>query len=89
MRLDPPRAIVYRSERRGAVFSWALVLVPDGAGRTIVRLRFRGRIKSTGYKRRAIVAVGELFDSLTAELMLRGLAERVARLAGGGAGMAT
>jgi hypothetical protein len=80
VRLDPPRAIVYRSERRGAVFSWALVLDPDGAGRTVVRLRFRGRIRSTGYKRRAIVAVGELFDSLTAELMLRGLAERVARV---------
>jgi uncharacterized protein YndB with AHSA1/START domain len=80
VRLDPPHALVYRSERRGATFSWALVLEPDGAGRTVVRLRFRGRLKSTGWRRRVIVAVGELFDWLTSELMLRGLAERVARV---------
>jgi hypothetical protein len=87
VRLDPPSALVYRSGRRRAVFSWALVLDPDGAGRTVVRLRFRGRLRSTGWRRRAIVAGGELFDWATAELMLRGLDERVERVGRAADGM--
>jgi Polyketide cyclase / dehydrase and lipid transport len=75
--IDPPRSLVYRSERRGARFSWALILEPAGPGRTRVRLRFRGAIKSTGRRRRAIAALGDAFDWATAELMLRGLAERL------------
>jgi hypothetical protein len=75
--IDPPHALVYRSERRNAVFSWALLLRPAGPGATIVHLRFRGRIKSTGWRRRIVIGGGELFDRVTAELMLAGLAERV------------
>ncbi|HEX7299736.1 MAG TPA: SRPBCC family protein [Solirubrobacteraceae bacterium] len=77
--IDPPRALVYRSERRGAVFTWALVLRPAGVGRTDVHLRFRGRLRSTGWRRRALVLVGGIFDWATTELMLRGLDERVRR----------
>lgn len=79
--VDPPRALVYRSERYGAVYTWALLLrekqpVDDGAVETVVHLRFRGRIQSTGLKRRLIVTVGGWFDHWTAMPMLAGLAER-------------
>jgi len=75
--LDPGRALVYRSERRGAVFSWALTLDALAPESTRVGLRFRGRIRSSGWRRRLVVAAGDLFDGVTSELMLRGLAERV------------
>jgi hypothetical protein len=75
--LDPPRALVYRSERRGARFTWALVLRPTGAQETSLHLRFRGRLRSTGRRRTVIVWVGDLFDWATTELMLAGLDERV------------
>jgi hypothetical protein len=75
--IDPPHALVYRSERRGALFSWALLLRPVGMGRTDVHLRFRGKVRSTGWRRRALVLLGDAFDWATTELMLRGLSERV------------
>lgn len=74
--IDPPRTLVYRSQRGEAQFSWALVLEPAGET-TLLHLRFRGRPRSTGWRLRAIVSVGDLFDWATAELMLSGLAERV------------
>lgn len=76
--IDAPRALVYRSERRGARFSWALILDPVSANATRVHLRFRGRLKSAGWRGHAIMLIGDLFDRLTGELMLRGLSERVA-----------
>ncbi len=75
--LEPDRALVYRSQRRDAVFSWALLLDAVSPTSTRVHLRFRGRLSSSGWRRRVIVAVGELFDRWSAELMLSGLAERV------------
>lgn len=80
--LDPGRALVYRSERRGAVFSWALTLDALAPESTRVGLRFRGRVRSAGWRRRLIVAAGDLFDGVTSELMLRGLAERVGARSG-------
>lgn len=74
--IDPPHALIYRDERRGARFSWAITLTPAGAAGTRVHLRFRGRIRSSGLLRHAIVAGGGLFDGLTGEAMLRGLEER-------------
>jgi hypothetical protein len=76
--IEPPRALVYRSERRGAAFSWALILDPVSATRTQVHLRFRGRLSSAGWRAHAITRIGDLFDRLTGELMLRGLSERLA-----------
>jgi hypothetical protein len=76
--LDPGRALVYRSERRGAVFSWALTLDALTPVSTRVDLRFRGRVRSTGWRGRLIATAGDAFDRLTSELMLSGLAERVA-----------
>lgn len=75
--LDFPRALIYRDERRGAQFSWAITLKPKATDLTTVHLRFRGRIASTGVLRRAILTGGEFFDGITGEIMLRGLQERV------------
>ncbi len=71
------QALVYRAERRGAPFSWALTLEPLAPGRTRAHLRFRGRLKSVGWRHRAIAWIGDQFDRITGELMLRGLEERV------------
>ncbi|MGH2915395.1 MAG: hypothetical protein ACRDMX_10435 [Solirubrobacteraceae bacterium] len=78
VRIEPARALVYRSERRGARFTWALLLSALSPGETELRLRFRGQLKSSGWQRRAIVAAGDFFDWSTSELMLCGLRERVA-----------
>lgn len=75
--VEPPYRLVYRDERRGAPFSWAITLTAVTDDVTRVHLRFRGRIRSTGFRRRAIVGVAELVDGVTGELMLRGIAERV------------
>jgi hypothetical protein len=77
-RIDPGRALIYRSERKGAQFTWALLLEPHGPNATALRLRFRGRLRSTGWRRRAIVTAGGFFDWATGALMLAGLRERVA-----------
>jgi hypothetical protein len=76
-RLEPTRALVYRSERKGAPFTWALLLESQGSTATALRLRFRGRLRSTGWRRRAIATGGDLFDWATGALMLAGLRERV------------
>jgi hypothetical protein len=76
--IDPERTLVYRSQRRGTAFSWALILHPVSPTRTRVQLRFRGRVTSTGWRYQAIMRIGDLFDRLTGELLLRGLRERVA-----------
>lgn len=75
--LHPPSALVYRSERGGAQFSWALLLEPAADGGTAVHLRFRGKLRGTGRRTRVLIPVGDVFDWATSELMLAGLAERV------------
>ena len=75
--IDPPRALVYRSERNGTVFSWALVLEPLDGGRTRLRHRFRARLNSGGWRRRALALGGGAFDRATIALMMAGLHERV------------
>ena len=76
-RIEPPQLLVYRDERRGAPFTWAISLTPRERNRTDVQLRFRGRLKSTGLKRWVLREMGHLLDALSGELMLRGLEERV------------
>jgi hypothetical protein len=76
-RIEPGQALVYRSERKGTPFTWALVLEPRGAGATVLRLRFRGRLRSTGWRRRALVSAGGFFDWATGALMVAGLRERL------------
>ncbi|KAF2716609.1 hypothetical protein K431DRAFT_234997 [Polychaeton citri CBS 116435] len=83
--VEPERALVYRSDRYGASFSWSLLLHEvegpggEGAGatvRTVVHLRFRGKIAAQGLKKRLIVWGGGILDHLTTAPMLAGLAER-------------
>jgi len=74
---EPPHTLVYRSERNAGSFSWALVLSEVAPGRTRLHARFRGTLTSTGIKRRAIETLGDLFDSVTVEVMFAGLRERV------------
>ena len=82
----PDGALVYKSERYGTVFSWAL-LVHDLGGESVdaarrregwseVTLRFRGRIQRTGWQRKMLVFGGGWMDWMTTWPMLRGLKER-------------
>ena len=81
--LEPPRAIVYKSERFGLPFTWALLVreTETGSGRetSVVHLRFRGALQVTGLKRRIILLFGEFMDYISTAPMLAGLAERVER----------
>jgi hypothetical protein len=76
-RIDPPLTLVYRTERRRTPFSWALLLTPLDADTTVLHLRFRGRLRSGGPLRRAIVLLGDVADRTTGALMIRGLRERL------------
>ena len=77
--IERPHALVYRSERHGARFSWALVLDEHGAASTRLHIRFRATVRSGGVKRAVLSGVGEVFDWATIALMLGGLRERVER----------
>lgn len=81
MAMEKDKSLVYKSERYGTVFSWAILLHENDARsddiQTIVHLRFRGRIQSTGWKRSLIVWGGNWIDHWTTAPMLAGLAERV------------
>jgi hypothetical protein len=80
---DGRRALVYKSERYGTVFTWAIVVDDLGdAGRegwSEVTLRFRGRIQRTGWQRKVLVWGGGWMDWATTWPMLRGLKERCER----------
>lgn len=80
--VDPPRALVYRSQRGALALSWAIVLrpVPGGAspaaGETGTRVHLRLRL--AGVKRRWLVErAGGLFDLLTTAGLAAGLRERL------------
>ncbi|KAM0723952.1 hypothetical protein Q7P37_000943 [Cladosporium fusiforme] len=85
-RLEPGRTLVYRSERYGCLFTWALLLreADDSMAppTTTVHLRFRGRIAATGLKRRLIVWFGSVMDHISTAPMLAGLKERAERVHG-------
>ena len=86
------RWLVYRSDRMGTSFTWALILteVPAGAvgsgtatGETVTKLhlRFRGNLGATGIKRKLILWGGDFMDWATTTPMLAGLAERAEEMA--------
>lgn len=81
-RVIEPHTIVLRSKRYGSEFTWALLLreLHDQPGdpepATVVHLRFRGKLKAEGLRRRLVVKSGKLLDSLSTAPMLAGLAER-------------
>ena len=76
--VEPPTALVYRSERGTMRFTWALTLHALSASETELSIRFRARTTRTGWRSTALATVGNLFDWATTELMVRGLRERVA-----------
>ena len=61
----PEEALIYKSDRYGALFSWSLILHPQAQDQTLLHLRFRGKIAATGLKRRFIVWAGGLADHIT------------------------
>lgn len=81
-RVEEPHTIVLRSRRYGCDFTWALLLrelhdqPSDPEPATVVHLRFRGKIKAEGFKRRVVVKSGQVLDKLSTTPMLAGLAER-------------
>ena len=75
----PNRSLVYKSERYGTTFTWALIVDAKGNERSEVRLRFRGRIQRKGWSRAALVWIGGWLDWATTAPMLAGLKERAER----------
>lgn len=71
--------LVYKSERLGTVFTWALIVNSVGEGVSEVRLRFRGRIQRTGFRRKLLVWFGHFADWASTAPMLAGLKERAER----------
>lgn len=63
--VQPDKALVFKSERYGAYFSWSLILHPQANDQTLLHLRFRGRIAATGFKKRLLVRGGEWMDRIT------------------------
>ncbi|KAL9089173.1 MAG: hypothetical protein Q9159_002644 [Coniocarpon cinnabarinum] len=79
----PQRALVYKTDRYGASFSWSLILheiSEAGESATLLHLRFRGRIAATGFGRTLLVRGGGILDHVTTAPMLAGLAERAEKV---------
>ncbi|KAK5169628.1 uncharacterized protein LTR77_005605 [Saxophila tyrrhenica] len=77
--VQPEEFLVYKSDRYGASFSWALILhemTEGGRVKTLLHLRFRGKIAVTGLKKRLLVTGGGIMDHITTAPMLAGLKER-------------
>lgn len=81
--IEPERFLVYRSERYGCLFTWALLLREHESSTmppsTTVHLRFRGKVAATGLRRKLIVWFGGVMDHLSTAPMLAGLKERAER----------
>ncbi|CAN8101235.1 unnamed protein product [Discula destructiva] len=91
--LDNQRALVYKGERLGQDFTWALLLEsPSGAaaGTTgssadstasaaecVLHLRFRGKSQQTGWKAKVTQQLGKVADGMMASAMFPGIADRV------------
>jgi hypothetical protein len=79
VQIDAPNTLVYRSQRGRTEFTWALLLEAQTDQGTQLRLRFRGRLHSAGLLRQIIIRGGDFFDWATAQLMVVGLKQRIAR----------
>lgn len=90
--IESDRALVYKGERAGVNFTWALLLetpggAPAGTGssaastasatETVLHLRFRGRSNQTGWKAKVAVQVAKVSDAVMASAIFPGIADRV------------
>jgi hypothetical protein len=74
--VDPPKALVHRSQRGALTISWAIVLRPSSGAATGTRVHLRLRL--AGVRRRRLVELGGgLFDLLTIAGLAAGLRERL------------
>lgn len=84
-RVEEPHTIVLRSHRYGCESTWALLLrelhdsAADPEPATVVHLRFRGKLKAQGVKRKVMVQGCQLLDRISTVPLLMGLAERTER----------
>lgn len=77
--VDPPRVLVYYSERGQLTITWAISLDEDPGNATATRVRLR--LRCAGVKHLWLVRTGgELIDLLTILGMAAGLAERTRNL---------
>lgn len=90
--IESDRALVYKGERAGVNFTWALLLeTPSGAPagtessaastasatETVLHLRFRGKSNQTGWKAKVAVQVAKVSDAVMASAIFPGIADRV------------
>lgn len=90
--IESDRALVYKGERAGVNFTWALLLeTPSGgpagngssaastasATETVLHLRFRGKSNQTGWKAKVAVQVAKVSDAVMASAIFPGIADRV------------
>lgn len=91
--IESDRALVYKGERAGVNFTWALLLeTPAGAPaggagssaastasatETVLHLRFRGKSTQTGWKAKVAVQVAKVSDAVMASAIFPGIADRV------------
>ena len=90
--IESDRALVYKGERAGVSFTWALLLetpggAPAGAAssaastasatETVLHLRFRGKSNQTGWKAKVAVQVAKVSDAVMASAIFPGIADRV------------
>lgn len=74
--VEEQRALVYKGERLGLDFTWALLLEPAGEGETVLHLRFRGKSQQPGWKGKVALQVGKVADGVLASAMLPGIVDR-------------
>lgn len=91
--IENQRALVYKGERLGMDFTWALLLEnPSGteagsnassadsnasASETVLHLRFRGKSQQTGWKAKVTQQIGKVTDGMMASAIFPGIADRV------------
>lgn len=88
--IESDRALVYKGERAGVNFTWALLLETPGgepggssaastasAAETVLHLRFRGKSNQTGWKAKVAVQVAKVSDAVMASAIFPGIADRV------------
>lgn len=91
--IESDRALVYKGERAGVNFTWALLLETPGgapagtagadaastasATETVLHLRFRGKSNQTGWKAKVAVQVAKVSDAVMASAIFPGIADRV------------